>query len=477
MCVFLENIIKSMESWYKKDMKIKLKKGLCKVGTKGFSKLCAAFLFVLVSSTPAMAQKMDEKLFMQFENHFSLLDSLIFMQHPLHSNSSTLKMITAPEHDVHDSVDSLIFDKVEKQMDALVAETGLQISGQTYYRLDEGFGIDDDDALSRYTAKMQVEFRWNFLSSSLINRQSRLKMLDIKGELERVGLERQRVRDLIDKQKEAFRMEYDSLLAGVLQYRINNLRLLSDAQQYLVKDRSIATDDLLKIMDEQAIAERQLVAIPKDYPLASQLVYPEGAVIRIDTAQVKMHIAENDLMLYASDLQIELLAEQEKGTNYWRTLNLSPYFRYSYYVRPEMRNSSNIDAGLAFQIPLSVQEPRKRKALKAERLQKTMEKEALVASILEKVDMLFIEIERANRGLSGELERIKKLRTYMELRKANYQAHIGEYNFLSRIKEYNHYLTCWENYYSYQYKRNCCIAELQNYLSGCSVLEFCTMER
>ena len=89
--------------------------------------------------------------------------------------------------------------------------------------------------------------------------------------------------------------------------------------------------------------------------------------------------------------------------------------------------------------------------------------------------MLFQEIERANRGLAGELERIKKLRTYMELRKANYQAHIGEYNFLSRIKEYNHYLTCWENYYSYQYKRDCCIAELQNYLSGRSVLEFCTM--
>ena len=403
------------------------------------------------------------------------MDSLIFLQHPLQSNTSLLKIKTAPENAVHDAVDSLIYEKVEKQMDAMKAETGLLISGQTYYRLDEGFGIDDDDALSRYTAKVQVELRWNFLSNSLINRQSRLKMLDIQGELERVGLEHERVRNLIDKQKEAFRVEYDSLLAGVLQYRINNLKLLNDAQQYLVSDRSIATDDLLKIMDEQAIAERQLVAIPKDYPLACQLVRPSGAVIKIDTTNVKKHIAENDLILYATDLQIELLAEQEKGTNYWRTLNLSPFFRYSYYVRPEMRNSSNIDAGLAFQIPLSVQEPRKRKALKAERLQKTMEKEALVASIMEKVDMLFLEIERANRGLAGELERIKKLRTYMELRKANYQAHIGEYNFLSRIKEYNHYLTCWENYYSYQYKRDCCIAELQNYLSGRSVLEFCTM--
>ena len=456
-------------------MKIKLKKGLRIVGTREFPKLCAALIFVFGSSTPAMSQKMDEKLFMQFENHFSLLDSLIFLQHPLQSNTSLLKIRTAPENAVHDAVDSLIFEKVERQMDAMKTETGLLISGQTYYRLDEGFGIDDDDALSRYTAKVQVELRWNFLSSSLINRRSRLKMLDIQGELERVGLEHERVRNLIDKQKEAFREEYDSLLAGVLQYRINNLKLLNDAQQYLVSDRSIATDDLLKIMDEQAVAERQLVAIPKDYPLACQLVRPSGNVIKIDTANVKKHIAENDLMLYATDLQIELLAEQEKGTNYWRTLNLSPFFRYSYYVRPEMRNSSNIDAGLAFQIPLSVEEPSKRKVLRAERLQKAMEKEALVGSIMERVDMLFQEIERANRGLAGELERIKKLRTYMELRKANYQAHIGEYNFLSRIKEYNHYLTCWENYYSYQYKRDCCIAELQNYLSGRSVLEFCTM--
>lgn len=464
-----------MESWYKIDMKIMLKKGLCKVGTKGFSKLCATFLFLLGSSTPAMAQKMDEKLFMQFENHFSLLDSLIFMQDTHFSNSSLLQIKNTPENGIPNAVDNLIYEKVEKQKDAMKAESGLLISGQTYYRLDEGFGIDDDDALSRYTAKAQVELRWNILNSSLINRKSRLKELNIQGELERVGLELKRVRDLIDKQKEAFREEYDSLLAGVLQYRINNLKLLNDAQQYLVSDRSIATDDLLKIMDEQAIAERQLVAIPHNYPLASQLVHPNGAVIKMDTANMKKHIVNNELMLYATDLQIELLAEKEKGTNYWRTLNLSPFIRYSYYVRPEMRNSSNIDAGLAFQIPLSVQEPRKRKALKAERLQKNMEKEALVASILEKVDVLFLEIERANRGLAGELERIKKLRTYMELRKANYQAHIGEYNFLSRIKEYNHYLTCWENFYSYQYKRDCCIAELQYYLPGRSVLEFCTM--
>ena len=443
-----------------------------KLGSGAYRCFVALFLLCLVHSI--QAQKNDKELFVQFENQFSLLDSLIFQQQFLQP-SSLPEIAEMSGRELQEAVDSLIYAKVENQMDAMKAENGLLVSGQTYYRLDEGFGIDDDDALSRYNAKMQVELRWNFLSSSLINRKSRLKVLDIQGELERLNLEQERFKEWIEKQKEYFREEYDSLLAGVLQLRINNLQLLNDAQLYLVSNRSISTDELLKIMDEQAIAERQLEAIPRQYPSALQLVRPNGFVIQIDTANVRKHIAENDRTFYAADLQIALLREKEKSTNYWRTLNISPFIRYSFYARPEMRNSSNVDAGIAFQIPLTMQESQKRKALKTEQLQKEMEKEAMAVSIMEKVDMLLLEIERANRGLAGELVRIKKLRAYMELRKANYQGHIGEYNFLSRIKEYNHYLSCWENYYSYQYKRDCSIAELQFYLSGRPVSDFCTM--
>ena len=443
-----------------------------KLGSGAYRCFVALFLLCFVHSI--QAQKNDKELFVQFENQFLLLDSLIFQQQFLQP-SSLPEIAEMSGRELQEAVDSLIYAKVENQMDAMKAENGLLVSGQTYYRLDEGFGIDDDDALSRYNAKMQVELRWNFLSSSLINRKSRLRVLDIQGELERVSLEQERFKECIEKQKEYFREEYDSLLAGVLQLRINNLQLLNDAQLYLVSNRSISTDELLKIMDEQAIAERQLEAIPRQYPSALQLVRPNGFVIQIDTANVRKHIAENDRTFYAADLQIALLREKEKSSNYWRTLNISPFIRYSFYARPEMRNSSNVDAGIAFQIPLNTQESQKRKALKTEQLQKEMEKEAMAVSIMEKVDMLLLEIERANRGLAGELVRIKKLRAYMELRKANYQGHIGEYNFLSRIKEYNHYLSCWENYYSYQYKRDCSIAELQFYLSGRPVSDFCTM--
>ena len=438
-------------------------------------KLYISFLLGLWAFLGIQAQMSDRILFQKFGEHFSLLDSLIFSVGNVTGVKEKSINLKNSLNSVDASVDSLLYAKVEKQMEAMKAETGLLISGQTYYRLDEGFGIDDEDALSRYTAKVQVELRWNFLSSSLINRRSRLNELDIKGELERVGLERERIGKLIETQKEYFQEEYDSLLAGVLKLRIANLQLLSDAQQYLVSDRSISTDELLKIMDEQAIAERLLVTIPKDYPLAFQLVSPHGAEIRVDTARFMKYICDNDLSLYEADLQIKLLNEKEKSTNYWRTLNLSPFFRYSFYVRPEARNTANVDAGLAFQIPLSGEQPRKRKALRAERFQKTMEKESQVNLVTEKVHFLFDEIERANRGLAGELKRIEKMRDYMQLRKKNYRGHIGEYNFMSRIKEYNHYLTCWENFYTYQFKRDCCIAELQAFLFGQSVLDFCTI--
>lgn len=445
-----------------------------KRGLTPFLRQSLLCLFIIFSST-LPAQKIDERLFSQFEKHFQLLDSLIFgyraqTQHQALSTPDAFSNAAANKE-----IDSLLTGKIEKETQAMKAETGLLISGQTYYRLDEGLGTDDDDALSQYNAKIQIEMRWNILSSSLINRKSRLKEIELKGELERAQIEKKQINELVEQQILYFGQEYDSLLAGILRLRIDNLQLLNDAQQYLVSDRSIGTDELLKILDEQAIAERQLAAIPRDYPLAAQLIRPEGAIISIDTASIMRHIVQSELSLQAANLQIELLQQQEKNTNYWRTLNISPYIRYSFYSRPELRNSSNVDAGVTFQIPLNSQEARKRNALKAERLQKSKEKELLTEQIKERVNQLFLEIERANRGLKGEQERIKKMRDYIALRRANYKGHIGEYNFMSRIKEYNHYLTCWENYYSYQYKRDCCIAELQNYLNRRSVLEFCTI--
>ena len=437
------------------------------------------FILSFLLPTGLQAQQKDNLLFRRFEEHFNLLDSLIFRVHEPASEVGVMAIETPLQEVGMSAVDSLIDAKVEAQQHALKAETGLLLSGNAYYRTGEGVGVDPDenDALEAYKAKAQVELRWNIMNSSLIGRKGRLKELSLQGQLEHVAVEQERARMVIEKQKEYFRLEYDSLLSSILQLRISNLQLLNDAQAYLASDRSIGTDELLKIMDEQAIAERLLTSIPKDYPVAAQLMKPQGEVVSLDTAVLKSHIREHALQLQVADLQIELLQQKEKNTTYWSAMSLSPFVRYSYYVRPEVNNPSNVDAGIAFQLPLSMQESRKRKALSAERLQVTVEKEEMMLQLMEEMENILLDIERANRGLAGELKRIGVMREYMQLRRGNYQGHIGEYNFMSRIKEYNHYLTCWENYYSYQYKRDCCIADLQLFLHQQSVLDFCIVNK
>lgn len=437
---------------------------------------CVMLVGALATPSCAMAEQRDQALFQRFEERFCILDSLIF--HREQSKEAGTASI-APQGYATTAVDSLIDKKIEEQQRAISAETGLLISGQTYYRSGEGTSVDPDenDALEAYKAKVQIELRWNIFGSGIHNRKGRLNEVSLEGELEHAYQEQERLALLIEKQKQSFREEYDSLLGGILQLRIENLQLLSDAQTYLASDRSIGTEELLKVMDEQAIAERLLTTIPKAYPTAAQLVRPQGAIIHLDTAQLKSSIRENTLLMQMMDLDIDLLQQREENTSYWNNLNISPFMRYSYYMRPEVKNPATVDVGVAFQIPLSSQESRKRRAIAAERLQKSAEREELEAKLMAEVEAMLTEIERANRGLQGELKRIEMLREYMQQRREHYQGHIGEYNFMSRLKEYNHYLTCWENYYSYQYKRDCYMADLQAFLYRQSIVDFCMIQK
>jgi hypothetical protein len=68
---------------------------------------------------------------------------------------------------------------------------------------------------------------------------------------------------------------------------------------------------------------------------------------------------------------------------------------------------------------------------------------------------------------------MQEIKKYIQTRTTAYHNGIGEYNFVSRMKEYNIYLQCWEKFLSFQYQRDCHIANLQSYLPNISILEFC----
>ncbi len=431
-------------------------------------------VIVGLSISTVYAQKADS-LFRQFEARFELLDSII--NHPAQDSANagaTLSDSKIVADDYHRRVvDSVIDNKVNARISEMKNVTGLTVNGQVYGRLDEGFGLDEDDALSRYRAKVQAELRWNFLQSSIIHRKGKANEIRLQGDIQRLEYKRENIGRWVALQKELFRNRYDSLLCGVLTHRIENLTLLSATQSFLLMQGGISSDDLLNILNEKAEAERLRATIIRDYPASSDLSNPSGIIVDVDTTRLISFICEYNTGTSTVELRRRLLDQQISNTSYWTTLNLSPFIRYSYYTRPNIPNSSNVDAGASFIIPLTLETAKKRKAMKAERAVLDLERDRLSREITENVRLTLLDIERMNRSIEGEVKRLSELKGYLNVRHEAYDNRIGEYNYLFRMKEYNTYLLCCERLLSFSYQRDCMLASLQVYLPDVSILDFC----
>lgn len=435
-------------------------------------------LFVICATTMTYAQPDgSQRLFDTFEQRFVALDSLIFA-------SSDADSATADHPAVHfqhwwiaqdstSAADSLITNQVNAEVRAMKHETGLALTGQTYYRLDEGLALDEDDAVSRYKAKVQVELRWNFLNSSLIHRQGRQQAIELQGDIERIEMDKANLARLLAENQEFYQQKYDSLLSGILQHRLVNLTLMNDAQMYLLEHGNISSDEMLDIINDKAEAERALMAMSKTYPMTNDLSHPSGLVVEIDSAGLLSYIREHHADLHLLQLQSELLAQQMENHSYWTKLNISPFIRYSYYFRTDLANSTNVDFGVNFNIPITGEAGKKRVAMDAKRMIIDKEKEETTKKIEENIRAILLDIERLNRVSTAELNRMQDLKRYLQIRSHAYLNRKGGYNIILRTKEYNTYLVCWEKFLSYQYQRDCLLMTLQTYLTDTSIFDFC----
>lgn len=435
-------------------------------------------LIVICATTMTYAQPDgSQRLFDTFEQRFVALDSLIFV-------SSDADSATADHPAVHfqhwwiaqdstSAADSLITNQVNAEVRAMKHETGLALTGQTYYRLDEGLALDEDDAVSRYKAKVQVELRWNFLNSSLIHRQGRQQAIELQGDIERIEMDKANLARLLAENQEFYQQKYDSLLSGILQHRLVNLTLMNDAQMYLLEHGNISSDEMLDIINDKAEAERALMAMSKTYPMANDLSHPSGLVVELDSAGLLGYIREHHADLHLLQLQSVLLAQQMENHSYWTKLNISPFIRYSYYFRTDLANSTNVDFGVNFNIPITGEAGKKRAAMNAKRMIIDKEKEEATKKIEENIRAILLDIERLNRVSIAELHRMLDLKRYLQIRSHAYLNRKGGYNIILRTKEYNTYLVCWEKFLSYQYQRDCLLMTLQTYLTDTSIFDFC----
>lgn len=366
--------------------------------------------------------------------------------------------------------DSALINRIDAEIREFKSETGLELAGQAYYRLDGPLGFDDDDAESRYNGKLQLELRWHLLQSSLFGAKRRIETIRLQGAIDHAANKRDHLGQLIYRQKEFFRQEHDSLLSGILQHRVQNLVLLSDANAYLLMNENVSSDELLKILNERAEAEHLLTTLAGEYPELADLSRPQAQLVEIDTANLIRYIRETQTDLRLLSLRMQLLEQQENSTAYWQQINLTPFVRYSYYTRPQLSNSSNIDAGISFSFPISSEAGSRKKTLRARRDLLSAEQEQISSQITDRVRFITDEIGRLNRALEGEYRRTGELKKYLAERLHAYKNRIGEYSLLARTKEYNIYLHSMEKMIGFQYQLDCYVADLQALLADVSIL-------
>lgn len=435
-----------------------------------------AYSGITLAQTPKGTEVLN-----RFQKQFRLLDKLILNKEisavPATSSIKTISTAVWSQKGYSPAVDSAITSKSLAKISELSAATGLKLTGQTYYRPDEALGIDDDDnAESRYKAKVQAEVRWDFFHSSLYKRKGRVNEVVIGEQIDRENNMKDNRSILLSNIQENIRRQYDKTLAGVLFRHIDNLSLLSDAQEYLLENENISSDQLLNILNEKAECERQLATldVAADCPKAANLSTPRNVTVTIDTLRLFDEIRRSQYDSRIMQLRMKLLDQQMANTTYMGSTTISPFVRYSYYIRQVQPSSSNVDAGVVFTIPLSRETARKRKTMKAERDLIAAQKESLETRVIDRARMIVDDINRMNRAANGELQRLRELKRYIAMRMKAYNNNRGGYNFLARAKEYNSYFVCWEKLLTFQYQRDCQIANIQEFLADTPISNFCS---
>lgn len=414
-----------------------------------------------------------ERLLDCFNRRFQELDSLILSSADSVRAGGFCFPVCKPV--MHGFYDPRVYEKkFEADLKVMRSQNGFKVSGQTYYRLDEGMGLDEEDAVSRYNAKVQLEVAWDFFRSSCYKYKGKKREIFLENQIEQNQFEQELLSVYAKDAKIGLRVKYESQMAGILLHRIENLNLIYSAYRYLVDEGGASSDELLEILDEKTKAERILATFTGSQIKAGELSHPWSELVSIDTLSLLRDLKRGHSDFKDIEMRTALLDQQYKNTNYLQDASIAPFVRYSQYFRSESSNSANVDVGFRLQLPLTGENNKKRKSIDLEKQRLTLEYFKIEKEIETQVSHIIAEINRFNNLVSGEVRRIRELRAYLADRKKAYDNFIGQYSRPARMKEYNVYLSCWESLVEFQYRRECLLCDLQSLMGDLPVAAYCT---
>ena len=427
--------------------------------------LCSMLTAQISKSTVAYDR---DAIVCTFQQRFEVLDSL--MATACDSVMYHASGLYAPATERVDQVDQT----VEAQVDLYKSRNGLDLNGHLYARPVGGMGYDSEEPSGAYTAKAQLELRWNIFQSSLLKRADRIREYKLQGEIEQLEFEKEQLTDYMIGFRLDMLQEYNSKRLGVLRHLSENLHLLTDAQTYLLRQGSISSDDIIRNITEQADVDRQIAGITADETVTAAPCSAACIIIEIDSAALTEYIGRNHMDIRRTDMEIELADCRTQSISWFEQATLYPFVRYSWYARTASAGGSmsNLDAGIGFSIPLSSETRNRRRVQNAQKELIEYRRNMISQQIATQVSNILRELDSYNRNITAQTAQLITLKDYTAQRINSYNNAYGEYDILQRLQEYNSVLNAWLKLLEYEYQRDLKLTDLQSYVTDMPISSF-----
>lgn len=411
----------------------------------------------------------------RFDRQFERLDSMIFRS-PIFPSIIVLPEIDSTEVDTEE-FDRALREEARARVSEMKGNTGLSLTGQAYYRLDNPIIVDkdEDDKEKNYDVKAQLELRWSIFQMNLFKRRGKENAINIQQEIEHNLVKKERLSYIAEENYRIIDIYYQGLLSGLLHERLENMNVLIDARTYLTDIEANSGTDMLGLLKDRADIERQIADM--DLQAQAQTRYPrfECATVLVDTVALFDYILNGNLDVQTFDRRVELSRQQGANQTYWENLEVAPFVRYSHYLKGIYVRSTSLDAGLSVKIPLNFTASRRRKTFEATSRLQEARRDLLVDQLHNEMALRVAELYRLNSAIQLQYDNALELRNYLQQRTEMFKSFEGSYNRFQRMRDYEVYLHEVERVINLQYHLEKSLMALQQLIDDRSVLDFCVV--
>lgn len=405
----------------------------------------------------------NDSVLRDFHRRFRLMERVVF--HPTSFVIPQAPLFGFPAGDALS--DSLYHVKAGLDMLALERNTGLELTGQVYGRLDKKatsfLSTDDDDPVSAYKAKVQAEVGWNWINSKFYHLRYKERDIRLAADIAKARQRLDAGRTDMDAWADTLEQHWNHVIAGVMLCHVRNLDVLNEAYQMMLEQDRITSGQLLDVMNEKMQLEFNLAQFYAKDSVAprEELVWLKPEAIAIDTVSLRHEVAAANPQNQLNALKIAQLDNSAKMLSYTASMRLTPFARWSTYLTGQDKISNNVDFGVRFTFPLWSDIRHRRASLAVQKDILRDENSDYTEGVMTHCRMNIDAIRRLNQAIAVEYRHLTQLKKYLAMRQQVYAKNQGRYSYIDRLLEYNQYLKSMERLYTQMKERSLTLIQIQ----------------